>query len=220
MRVAARSNPIELYDLSHDLGEKNNVASRHPEIVAKIAEIMRTAPPIPRSSRSPRGKHDLNVDHREEKHDSRCVFARATIILVGQAVSPVTASSATLWGRMKSCRPVGNRRPSNTCPNYSISSPRDVWLRLRAASVGPTPGLPAGPGRLPASESKIAKRTFAFGQAAAPSCVTPLCFQAYNKIGFAYPTSRGKHDPIQALGIPVAVPLAAADSPCISRSPH
>jgi arylsulfatase A len=43
VRVAARSNPIELYDLSHDLGEKNNVASQHPEIVAKIAEIMRTA---------------------------------------------------------------------------------------------------------------------------------------------------------------------------------
>jgi arylsulfatase A-like enzyme len=43
VRVAARSNPIELYDLSQDLGEKNNVAANHPEIVVRIAEIMRMA---------------------------------------------------------------------------------------------------------------------------------------------------------------------------------
>ena len=43
VRVAARSSPIELYDLSVDLGEKNNVAGQHAEIVAKIAQIMQTA---------------------------------------------------------------------------------------------------------------------------------------------------------------------------------
>ncbi|MHC4147744.1 MAG: sulfatase/phosphatase domain-containing protein, partial [Planctomycetota bacterium] len=35
--------PIELYDLRDDIGEKNNVAGRHPEIAAKIAGHMKTA---------------------------------------------------------------------------------------------------------------------------------------------------------------------------------
>ena len=43
VRVAARSNPIELYDLTLDLGEKNNVGAQRPAIVSRIAEIMRTA---------------------------------------------------------------------------------------------------------------------------------------------------------------------------------
>ena len=43
VRVETRSSPIELYDLSADLSEKNNVAAQHPEIVAKIAQIMQTA---------------------------------------------------------------------------------------------------------------------------------------------------------------------------------
>ena len=33
--------PIELYDLASDVGEQNNVAAQHPEIVERIAEIMR-----------------------------------------------------------------------------------------------------------------------------------------------------------------------------------
>jgi len=40
-----RLNPdaeIELYDLSADMGEGNDVAGAHPEIVARIEEIMRT----------------------------------------------------------------------------------------------------------------------------------------------------------------------------------
>jgi hypothetical protein len=41
--------------------------------------------------------------------------------LVGQAVSPV-AAGCVLWGRLKTCAPVGNRRPRDA-PNYSISSP-------------------------------------------------------------------------------------------------
>jgi arylsulfatase A len=35
--------PIELYNLEEDIGEKKDLASDHPEIVAKIEEIMQTA---------------------------------------------------------------------------------------------------------------------------------------------------------------------------------
>ena len=35
--------PIELYDLSSDIGEKDNIAEKHPEIVKKIEGIMKTA---------------------------------------------------------------------------------------------------------------------------------------------------------------------------------
>jgi hypothetical protein len=36
-------NPIELYDLSNDLGEKKNVANEYPKIVNKMAKIMNEA---------------------------------------------------------------------------------------------------------------------------------------------------------------------------------
>jgi hypothetical protein len=32
--------PLELYDLAQDLGEQNNIANNHPEIVAEINAIM------------------------------------------------------------------------------------------------------------------------------------------------------------------------------------
>jgi len=35
--------PIELYDLKTDIGEKNNVAEKHPEIVAQIEDVLKTA---------------------------------------------------------------------------------------------------------------------------------------------------------------------------------
>jgi len=35
--------PIELYDLKNDIGERNNVANRHPEIVARIEKYMKSA---------------------------------------------------------------------------------------------------------------------------------------------------------------------------------
>jgi arylsulfatase A-like enzyme len=38
-----RRGPIELYDLKADLGETNNIAAKHPDIVARIAKIMEEA---------------------------------------------------------------------------------------------------------------------------------------------------------------------------------
>lgn len=38
-----RNAPIELYDLSQDLGETKNIADQHPEIVKEMAEIMTKA---------------------------------------------------------------------------------------------------------------------------------------------------------------------------------
>ena len=37
------NGPIELYDLSNDLGEEKNIADKHPEIVNKMATIMKEA---------------------------------------------------------------------------------------------------------------------------------------------------------------------------------
>ncbi len=38
-----REGPIELYDLSEDLGETNDVASQHPRVVRRIEQMMREA---------------------------------------------------------------------------------------------------------------------------------------------------------------------------------
>lgn len=35
--------PIELYDLSKDIGEENNIAAKHPEITSEMEEIFKTA---------------------------------------------------------------------------------------------------------------------------------------------------------------------------------
>jgi len=37
------NSPIELYYLKNDIGEQNNVAKQHPQIVAKIEDLMRSA---------------------------------------------------------------------------------------------------------------------------------------------------------------------------------
>ena len=46
VRLGVRKNPdapIELYNLKEDIGETKNVAAEHPDIVAKMKEIMKTA---------------------------------------------------------------------------------------------------------------------------------------------------------------------------------
>jgi arylsulfatase A-like enzyme len=43
VRLKAKAAPIELYDLATDVGEKNNVAAQHPEVVKRIGEIMASA---------------------------------------------------------------------------------------------------------------------------------------------------------------------------------
>lgn len=37
------TSPVELYDLATDLGEQHDVAADHPQVVAKMLEVMRTA---------------------------------------------------------------------------------------------------------------------------------------------------------------------------------
>ncbi len=38
-----RDGPVELYNLAKDIGEKNNIADQHPDVVGKIASIMKSA---------------------------------------------------------------------------------------------------------------------------------------------------------------------------------
>ncbi len=43
IRFGGTKEPIELYDLSQDIGETNNVADDHPEIIERMDELMRKA---------------------------------------------------------------------------------------------------------------------------------------------------------------------------------
>lgn len=43
IRLKSPNAPMQLYDLNTDLGEKHDVAKGHPEIVARITELMRAA---------------------------------------------------------------------------------------------------------------------------------------------------------------------------------
>lgn len=43
IRLRAPNGPIQLFDLTNDVGEKTDLAAQNPEIVARIAEAMRTA---------------------------------------------------------------------------------------------------------------------------------------------------------------------------------
>jgi arylsulfatase A-like enzyme len=43
LRLRSTSAPMQLFDLSVDLAEQHDVAEKHPEIVARVTELMRTA---------------------------------------------------------------------------------------------------------------------------------------------------------------------------------
>ena len=43
IRLKKVSAPIELYDLQNDLGEQHNVSTDHPELAARIGQIMSAA---------------------------------------------------------------------------------------------------------------------------------------------------------------------------------
>jgi len=43
IRFGGTKEPIELYDMNKDIGEKNNIAAAHPKIIKRISEIMKEA---------------------------------------------------------------------------------------------------------------------------------------------------------------------------------
>lgn len=43
MRFGGTKEPIELYNLDGDIGEKNKVAEDHPDIIKRMGEIMKDA---------------------------------------------------------------------------------------------------------------------------------------------------------------------------------
>jgi hypothetical protein len=60
---APHTKPLQLFDLSMDIGEEHNVAAAHPDIVAKFNAYIRTArtdspewPIPPQAPRSNKGK--------------------------------------------------------------------------------------------------------------------------------------------------------------------
>ena len=57
------NSPLELYDLQNDVAEKNNVAQRHPTIVAKIEKIMIEARKLPEVEKFQFGRYSES-DHR------------------------------------------------------------------------------------------------------------------------------------------------------------
>lgn len=43
LRLKTASAPLQLFDLDHDLAEQHDIAAKHPDVVARIADLMRTA---------------------------------------------------------------------------------------------------------------------------------------------------------------------------------
>ena len=81
--------PLELYDLRTDLGEKQSVAQQHPEIVAKIEDYLKTA--RTESARWPIKKPDGKSGSWLPRSVTRIVPSR----IVG------TRSIPTVWPRAR-----------------------------------------------------------------------------------------------------------------------
>ena len=64
-----RPNKEELYDLEADIGEKNNVAGQHPDIVARLKEeYMKLNSRAPSRAQKGAGKkHDEEVSEKGDK---------------------------------------------------------------------------------------------------------------------------------------------------------
>ena len=41
--ISGKDKSLELYDLANDIGEENDVANRHPGLVAEMLQIIETA---------------------------------------------------------------------------------------------------------------------------------------------------------------------------------
>jgi arylsulfatase A-like enzyme len=41
--------PLELYDLENDIGEKNNIANKYPDVIEKIEDYLKTARTVSRT---------------------------------------------------------------------------------------------------------------------------------------------------------------------------
>ena len=50
VRLGGEDGRLELYDLKSDIGEKQDLSRRHPEIIARIKNIMKTSHDVPRNS--------------------------------------------------------------------------------------------------------------------------------------------------------------------------
>jgi hypothetical protein len=54
--------PVQLYDMEADIGERENLQDKHPEIVAQLVELLRKYADTGRSTPGTRQKNDVPVD--------------------------------------------------------------------------------------------------------------------------------------------------------------
>ena len=66
------NSPLELYDLSNDIGEENNIASNHPDIVNELDNLLlkaRSVSPISRFNFPQRGKNIIQWEKNNNEKD-------------------------------------------------------------------------------------------------------------------------------------------------------
>jgi hypothetical protein len=59
--------PVQLFDLTNDIGEKTNVQDQHPEVVERLTALMATIAANGRSTPGPPQKNDTAVDFRKAR---------------------------------------------------------------------------------------------------------------------------------------------------------